>query len=655
MWSEIIYNAGPGKEREQLREITDYRELLTLPLARTLYDDIRKLNDRLNLSVSLNSDFGSLTHEQKSFWYDFADTIPMKFSGLGLFIRPFDDFCRTCIITDQEIATMVRADLVRYCPLAAPGTAGYIVQQEAGHETRSFYGTVSDWNRFSLELNYLIPAQIKKCGFEIIRQEEAEEIKMPFILKLARAIHSKYLRELRTQKTNGHPDHYGLFTNIPDGDGHPLTMEFDDLPDDIRYSNADNALHIPTKLLSVGYRIRLVRKGFKPFTLRLNSDEIETMSIVEHIRWSWDKRLNGWTYGDTRDDKARTHPGLRPYHELPEPEKEKDRELVRLIPSLLNDINFEAIPVDKRHIRHLPYILKPQSVIHKILNETRLLNDQIRELVSLSPSIEEMVNARNRKIEEAIREIEASYNYAQHIQETFLPDDLFIRECFPESFILFKPRDIVSGDFYFFSRRDNKVIFAVADCTGHGIPGALLSTLGYGILDQAVNEVRLTDPSSILSHLYSRIHRFLRGNAMNAGIADDMDLILCILDINTNILTYAGVRIPLYHISGDNLNEYRAGNNSAGSYTGEEGIFVSENIRMKPGDTIYLCSDGFIDQFGGRHHKRYQSGRFRLLLTNIRNLSMPEQGDILFEEIEKWRDENHEEQTDDILVIGIRI
>ena len=162
------------------------------------------------------------------------------------------------------------------------------------------------------------------------------------------------------------------------------------------------------------------------------------------------------------------------------------------------------------------------------------MNDQIRNLVTLTPEVEEMVRIRNKKIEEAIIEVEESYNYAQHIQETFLPDDLYIRECFTDSFVLFKPKDIVSGDFYFFSRQDNLIIFAAADCTGHGIPGAMLSTLGYGILDQAVNEIKLTDPSIYLHHLYSKIHRYLRNDTEGTGISDDMDIILCVLDTETN-------------------------------------------------------------------------------------------------------------------------
>ena len=142
----------------------------------------------------------------------------------------------------------------------------------------------------------------------------------------------------------------------------------------------------------------------------------------------------------------------------------------------------------------------------------------------------------------------------------FLPDDLYIRECFPDSFVLFKPKDIVSGDFYFFSKQEHLIIFAAVDCTGHGIPGALLSTLGYGILDQAVNEIKLTDPSHILHHLYSKIHRYLRNDTEGTGISDDMDIILCILDTRTNILTYSGVKNPLYRVTKGELIEYQAQN-----------------------------------------------------------------------------------------------
>ena len=407
--------------------------------------------------------------------------------------------------------------------------------------------------------------------------------------------------------------------------------------------------------MSIGYKIRQVKKGYKPFALHLNEEEVETMARVEHIRWSWEKRLNGWTFGKAKDDIKKTHPSLIPYDQLIESEKEKDRELVKLIPAFLKDIDYEAYPVSPNRIKKLSYAIKPQSSIHRILDETRELNEHIKRIATLTPEIEDMIRIRNKKIEEAISEVEGSYNYAQHIQETFLPEDLYIRECFPESFVLFKPKDIVSGDFYFFSKREHHIIFAAVDCTGHGIPGALLSTLGYGILDQAVNEIKLTNPSHILHHLYSKIHRYLRNDTDGTGISDDMDIILCILDTRTNILTYSGVKNSLYRITKGELIEYQA-QNEADANCEEDGCqFSSTKIQLEISDTLYLGSDGFSDQFGGKHHKKYQTVRLKNFLQNLKGCSMPEQSDRLYEEIEKWREANNEDQTDDILIIGIRI
>jgi serine phosphatase RsbU (regulator of sigma subunit) len=217
------------------------------------------------------------------------------------------------------------------------------------------------------------------------------------------------------------------------------------------------------------------------------------------------------------------------------------------------------------------------------------------------------------------------------------------------------PKDVVSGDFYFFSKQVNRIIFAVSDCTGHGIPGALLSTIGYGILDQAVNEIKLTDPIRILQHLYSKIHRFLRFESDGTGMSDDMDIMLCILDIKTNMLTYSGVRNPLYLVRDREINELRAAILPVNGSVNLEGQLGSSSIQLVTGDTIYLCSDGYIDQFGGKNHKKYQSTRFKSFLLGIQGSSMSEQSDMLYEETEKWREENTEDQTDDILVIGIRI
>jgi serine phosphatase RsbU (regulator of sigma subunit) len=134
-----------------------------------------------------------------------------------------------------------------------------------------------------------------------------------------------------------------------------------------------------------------------------------------------------------------------------------------------------------------------------------------------------------------------------------------------------------------------------------------------------------------------------------------MDVILCILDNRTNILTYSGVKNPLYHITKGEFIEYQAKNFSENCNDEGDCNFTSEKIQLNTGDTIYLCSDGYIDQFGGKHHKKYQSARFKCFLQSIQDCSMSEQSDRLYEEIEQWKEDNNEDQTDDILVIGIRI
>jgi serine phosphatase RsbU (regulator of sigma subunit) len=632
MLSESTHNANNQLIQDIFSNIEKDRKLIINPLAETLYNAIKKSGSLFQYSENIIGDFKNLTKSEKSSWYNYTSQIPDKLKTLNLFIKPFAGFCRTCIITDKEISVLAQIDY------------------DSLNSVKSFK-KIKDSTRFFVELNWLIPVALKNIGYEVIRFEELSEINVSLVRKLARAIHSRYLHEIRNQNLKAND--FIFYSSARTGNQH--TVDFDDLPDEIKYSNIDNAIHIPTKLLSIGYKIRQVKKGFKPFSLHLNDEEIETMARVEHMRWSWEKRLNGWTFGSVKDDIKKTHPSLIPYEALSESEKEKDRELVKLIPAFLQDINYEAYPVSPNRIKKLSYAIKPQSSIHKILNETRELNDQIRSRVKLTPEIEEMVRIRNKKIEEAISEVEGSYNYAQHIQETFLPDDLYIRECFPDSFVLFKPRDIVSGDFYFFSRQDNLIIFAAVDCTGHGIPGALLSTLGYGILDQAVNEIKLTEPSYILHYLYNKVHRFLRKESEGTGISDDMDIVLCSLDIRTNTLIYSSVKNPLYCFSNGELIEYQAHNSTDDNYEDGDCQFVSTKIQLKISDTIYLCSDGYSDQFGGSHHKKYQKKRFMNFLLNLRDCSMSEQSDRLYQEMEHWREENNEEQTDDILVIGIRL
>jgi serine phosphatase RsbU (regulator of sigma subunit) len=494
-----------------------------------------------------------------------------------------------------------------------------------------------------LELNYLIPSCLKEAGYEIIRHEEIAGVSMSMIRKIARSIHSRYLHEIRKDS-----DHAAIEKGI-------AISEFDDLPAELQLSNMDNASHIPTKLLSIGYKIRPVKKGFKSPALHLDDDEIETMAKVEHLRWSWEKRLNGWAFGKTKDAGKKIHPSLIKYDELDENEKEKDRELVRLIPAILKDINYEAYPVSSGLVNKLSYAIKPRSSIHKLLYETTELNEEIRGLASSSPVISEKIRSIDEKIRLTIGEVQGSYNYARHIQDAFLPEDLYIRECFPDSFVLYEPKDIVSGDIYLFSKQDDHIIFALADCTGHGIPAALISTIGYGILDQAVNIIRITDPAEVLRYLYSGVHRFLRRHPEENGVSDDMDIVLCNLDSRSRILTYSGTGNILWHVTDGKITEIRSGTNRERTGDNEEYNFVTGRLQMEAGDVLYLCSDGYADQFGGSSHKRYSRKRLSEFLLQVHASPMPEQGDRLYEEFDLWREEKDEDQTDDITIIGIRI
>ncbi|MRR19113.1 hypothetical protein EG827_02875 [bacterium] len=621
MWPENVY----GTENHLVHPVSNdpgcNDKTFADQVSKRLYSHIRKRSDLFAHPEPFQRDFGKLSKSEKQFWFDYASAIPGKLNSLGLFLRRFKDYCRTCIITEEEIASLVSKDLRSF------GT---------GHGRK-------EMKLLLRELNFIIPACLKESGYEIIRQEEVTGVNFSMIRKIARIIHSRYLHEIRKQGQSS-------------AAGQEVTVrEFEDLDIEIQHSNIDNAAHIPTKLLSIGYRIRPVTKGFKALALHLDEEEIETMARVEHLRWSWEKRLNGWTYGKVKDEKNRTHPDLIPYNELGEAEKEKDRELVKLIPGILRDINYEAYPISPRQIRRLSYAIKPQSSIHKLLCETNLLGEEIRGLASSFPEIEEKIRSINSKIRQSIGEVQGSYNYASFIQKNFLPGDLFIRECFPDSFLLYEPKDVVSGDFYFFSRENNHIIFALADCTGHGIPASLISTIGYGILDQTVNILKITDPSGALRTLYSGVHRFLRRDPGENSLSDDMDIILCNLDTTTGILTWSGVGNILFRVTDGRIMEIRSATGNRETSSSGALDFKNDSIQLRADDALYICSDGFADQFGGARHKKYGRRRLADFLLHISDLPMPRQGDKLYEEFEKWREENDEDQTDDITVIGIRI
>jgi len=267
------------------------------------------------------------------------------------------------------------------------------------------------------------------------------------------------------------------------------------------------------------------------------------------------------------------------------------------------------------------------------------------------------IRLQKELIEEKNKDITDSINYARRIQKAILPLDEEIKVPFPESFVLFKPKDIVSGDFYYFNKSNGSIIFAAVDCTGHGVPGAFMSMMGNDLLNQIVKENKITMPSDILNNLHKGIRSSLKQYKEDAEISDGMDIALCCYEPKENHLQYAGAHNSLFIVNKDEpdqIKEIKADKIGIGGVVlGEKRDFTNHEISLRQGDTIYLFSDGYQDQFGGPRNKKYSSRRFKEFLSRIHDLDMPGQKKALENEIEEWKGNNV--QIDDILVMGIRV
>ena len=277
--------------------------------------------------------------------------------------------------------------------------------------------------------------------------------------------------------------------------------------------------------------------------------------------------------------------------------------------------------------------------------EKRILEEKVQERTA-------EVVLKNKELDEINQDITASIRYAKRIQDAILPADDYVSKHLPNAFILFSPKDIVSGDFYWMDVKEPHVMFAAVDCTGHGVPGAFMSIVGHNLLDRAVNEQHLTEPALILNELNRTIGETLRQPNDEAAIRDGMDIALCTYNKEKNLLQYAGAHNPLWLIRNGELIEFKADKMPIGITGMEMEKFVSHEIQLKEGDTIYIFSDGYADQFGGPSGKKFKSGAFKKLLLDNQHLSMPEQKSLLHNAIMDWRGPH--DQVDDVLVMGCR-
>jgi serine phosphatase RsbU (regulator of sigma subunit) len=257
------------------------------------------------------------------------------------------------------------------------------------------------------------------------------------------------------------------------------------------------------------------------------------------------------------------------------------------------------------------------------------------------------------EIAEKNKSITDSIEYAKRIQTAVLPSKEFEEEVLPEHFILFRPRDIVSGDFYWFTKKDNLLIITAADCTGHGVPGAFMSMLGVSFLNEIVNKHDIRHASEILNHLRSDVKKTLSQTGKEGEAKDGMDIALVIVDLENMKMQYAGAYNPMYMYRNNELMEFKGDRNPIGIYVKEKDSFTNNEIDLQKGDVFYIFSDGYEDQFGGENGDKFKSKNFKIFLQEIHQKPMSEQRELLNTNIENWR--GKWEQVDDIIVLGVRI
>lgn len=260
---------------------------------------------------------------------------------------------------------------------------------------------------------------------------------------------------------------------------------------------------------------------------------------------------------------------------------------------------------------------------------------------------------KNRLISHQKQQITDSIRYASRIQKAVLPPEEFVTKILPQHFILNKPRDIVSGDYYWTTQRKNESIIAVADCTGHGVPGAFMSMLGIAFLNEIVNKTVTARSHEILEQLRTNVMKSLHQTGREDEAKDGMDIALIIIDLESKMLQFSGAHNPLYIIRKNKLQEVKADKMPIGISARYDKPFRNHKIQLHKEDMLYIFSDGYMDQFGGEHRKKFGFRRFRELLVEIHKKPVQEQRDILNKAITDWQ--ANFDQIDDIMVMGIRI
>lgn len=291
------------------------------------------------------------------------------------------------------------------------------------------------------------------------------------------------------------------------------------------------------------------------------------------------------------------------------------------------------------------------KVFTKRLRTNNALQEQLAESNKKIKQQKKEIEQQNNQLAVKNQKITASINYAKRIQGVMLPTQQEVSQIFKELFILHMPRDIVSGDFYWFTQKNNKYYFAVSDCTGHGVPGALMTMTGAMLLNHAVKEKGLEKAEEILQELHLGVANLL--HSKDSNVNDGMDIALCCIDFENQNIVYAGAKQPLWYVSDGEMNVIKPNREPIGGKAYEYyRSYKPHNIPLDKSAVYYMFTDGYQDQFN-RHGKKFMRKKFRNLLKDISHRPLAEQYEILKNTINDWKEGS--EQTDDILVVGFKI
>jgi phosphoserine phosphatase RsbU/P len=277
----------------------------------------------------------------------------------------------------------------------------------------------------------------------------------------------------------------------------------------------------------------------------------------------------------------------------------------------------------------------------------------IEDLKEANLNLEKKVEERTRQIEQQSRNITDSIQYASRIQSALMLPSEELDRLLPSHFILNKPKDIVSGDYYWVSLKNNRMIVAVADCTGHGVPGAFMSIMGINFLSEIVNKTEFIKANEILNELREHLIRSLGQTGQRDETKDGMEMALCVVDLDSKQLQFSGAFRPLYLIRNKELIVIKGDRMPIGIYNEEEVSFTNKEMQVRENDVFYLFTDGYVDQIGGPDRKTFKSRKFKQLLKDIHQRPLKEQKSILEKEHHAWKCDI--EQIDDILVMGVKL